>query len=263
MSARGQIRFARALVATNLQATFALRGAFWLQAAFMAANNVIFFTMWWIFFDRYEEIGGWRLADMTALYGIVALAFGLAVVLFGGASDLARKIAEGDLDPFLTQPKDPLLHAAASRSYASGWGDVASGIALIALSGYLTPASIPMAVVGALCGMVVFTAVAVLAQSSAFWLGPTQEWAQQAWEFLVTFSVYPQTIYGTFVRVLLFTVIPAGFVGFLPATLLRAPSAWALGATVAGAALFAALAVLVFRRGLRRYASGNRFGARI
>ena len=262
MSARGNVRFACALVATNVKATFALRGAFWLQAAFMAANNVVFFTVWWIFFDRFEEIGGWRIADMTALYGTVALSFGVSVVLFGGTRDLARTISDGDLDPFLTQPKDPLLHAAGSRSMASGWGDMASGTALIAASGYLQPATAAIAVVGALCGTVVFTATAVLFHSLAFWMGPVNDWARQMWEFVIAFSVYPQSIYGTFLRVVLFTLIPAGFIGYLPVTLLRDFSLAALGATVGGAVAFAALAALEWRRGLRRYASGSRFGVR-
>ena len=51
----GTLRFLRALVATNLKASFALRGAFWMQVFFMLFNNLIFFVMWWIFFDRFEE----------------------------------------------------------------------------------------------------------------------------------------------------------------------------------------------------------------
>jgi ABC-2 type transport system permease protein len=262
VSALGQLRFARALVATNVKATFALRGAFWLQAVLMAANNLVFFSVWWIFFDRFQEIGGWRIADMTALYGIVALGFGASVVLFGGTRDLARTIADGDLDPFLSQPKDPLLHAAGSRSFASGWGDVVSGIGLLVVSGYLQPAAVPVALLGALCGTVVFTATGILFHSLAFWMGPVNDWARQMWEFVIIFSVYPQTVYGPLLRAVLFTVIPAGFIGFLPVELLRGFTPLGLAATVGGAAAYGTLAVVVFRRGLRRYASGNRFGVR-
>jgi ABC-2 type transport system permease protein len=56
--------------------------------------------------------------------------------------------------------------------------------------------------------------------------------------------------------------VPAGFVGFLPVELVRAPSA-ALAAAALGAAVgWTLLALFVFGRGLRRYASGNRIGAR-
>ena len=88
------------------------------------------------------------------------------------------------------------------------------------------------------------------------------DWARQMWEFVIIFSVYPQTVYGTFLRVVLFTVIPAGFIGYLPVELLRSFSVLGLAATLGGAAAYAGLALFVFRRGLRRYASGNRFGVR-
>ena len=49
------LRFTRALIATNLKASFALRGSFWIQAAFMVMNNLIFFSVWWIFFSALLE----------------------------------------------------------------------------------------------------------------------------------------------------------------------------------------------------------------
>ena len=60
---RATLRFLRALVATNLKASLALRGAFWARVVFMMANNLIFFVMWWVFFERFEEVRGWRLPD--------------------------------------------------------------------------------------------------------------------------------------------------------------------------------------------------------
>jgi ABC-2 type transport system permease protein len=261
-SLRATLRFAAALVGMNLKSSFALRGAFWLQAGFMAANNLLFFVFWWIFFDRFEEIRGWRIADMAALYGIVAAGYGAAVVFAGGVRDLARRIADGDLDSFLTQPKSPLLHAIASGTHASGWGDMASGLGFLALSGLVSGPTLPLAAVAVLCSAVVFIASGVLLHSLAFWLGRVEALARQLWEFLVTFSLYPRTLFSGALKLVLFTLIPAGFIGYLPVELLRDYSAAGLLAAVAGAAGYALLAQLVFAAGLRRYESGNRFGIR-
>ncbi len=118
--------------------TLAARGEAVARAFFFAAlmfgNNLIFFLVWWILLDRVEEIGGWRLADMSLLYGVVAAAYGLSVVFAGGIRELARLVADGALDPLLTQPKSVLLHVGASRSRASGWGDLVSGVLLGALA---------------------------------------------------------------------------------------------------------------------------------
>ena len=254
--------FLVALIATNVKASFALRGAFFIQAAAMLLNNLIFFVMWWIFFDRFHEVRGWRLPDMLAIYGTIAGAFGLSVVLMAGTRDLTRLIVEGDLDSFLGLPKSPLLQAAASRSQASGWGDMASAVLLIGLSGYLSPGRALAGSIGILCGATVFTATTIVLHSLAFWLGNTGTLSQQASEFLVLFSAYPKTIFSGALKVALFTIIPAGFIAYLPVDLIRAPNATLLATVVVSAVVYAALAGWVFDRGLRRYESGNRFGVR-
>jgi len=256
------LRFLAALVSINLKSSFALRGAFWLQAGFMVANNVLFFVFWWIFFERFEEIRGWRMGDVAALFGTVAAGFGLAVVFAGGMRDLSRAIVDGDLDAFLTQPKSPLLHLTASRTYASGWGDICSGLAFLAVSGVVDLWSLPLVVVAVLCSATVFIASGILIHSLAFWLGRIEHVARQMWDFLVTFSTYPRTLFSGALKLVLFTVIPAGFIGYLPVELLRSFSWAGLAATISGAAGYVLLAVLVFRSGLRRYESGNRFGVR-
>ena len=40
----------------------------------------------------------------------------------------------------------------------------------------------------------------------------------------MTFSLYPRPLFGGAISFLLYTVLPAGFVGFLPVELVRAPS---------------------------------------
>ena len=259
---RATLNFAAALFATNLRATLALRGAFWFAVVMMLLNNLLYFSIWWIFFDRFEEVRGWRFGDMAALFGVVATGFGCAIVFTGGVRELGRYIIEGELDGFLTQPKPPLLHALGSQSRASGWGDMVSGLLLIGISGLLRPANVPLVLVAVASSAAVFTATGVILHSSAFWLGRTDSLARQFWEFQIAFSSYPRVIFGGVLKVLLFSVIPAGFIGFLPAELLRQFSWPGLAAVLAGAGTYVVLAVVVFGRGLRRYESGNRVGLR-
>ena len=261
-SARATLRFARALLATNIKGCLALRGAFLLQAAGMAANNVLFFCIWWIFFDRYDEVRGWRLTDMAGLYGVVAAGFGAAGVLAGGIRDLAASIHEGELDGMLSQPPPTLLYAVGSRSHANAWGDLASGLVFALFSGLVHPQNV--LVLGLAIGLstTMFIAAGILLHSSAFWLGRVGSLARMMADFMVTFSIYPQSIFPGALRLMLFTVIPAGFIGHLPVSLLRDFDPGVLLIAAGGAAVYLALAVFVFHRGLRRYESGSRFGVR-
>lgn len=253
-----QLSFVLALVRTNLEASVSLRGAFLVQATLMALNNLLFFIIWWILFDRFEEIRGWRIDDFAALYGIAAGGYGVAMIFGGGVPELARRIEDGDLDAMLTTPKSVLVQAVAAETRPMGWGDLASGVILVAIGGYLSP-WLPVAF--ALAG-VTFVASGVVLHSAAFWLRQIGGLARQATEFVITFSVYPPSLFGSGLKILLYTVIPAGFVSYLPVELVRDFDPGTLALATAGTTLYATFAAWLFHRGLRRYASGNRFGVR-
>ncbi|MDH5670659.1 MAG: ABC transporter permease [Myxococcales bacterium] len=257
------LRFIKALLTMNFRASLASPGVFWLQVAFMALNNLLFCVTWWILFERFEHIRGWTLADLLTLFGVGASGFGLSVVVAGGVRDLGQVISDGELDSLLTQPKSPLLQAVAARSLASGWGDVSSGLLLLGMAGQLQPLKLPILALGLTISFTVFTATGIVLQSGAFWFGRIQSLARNIWELTITFSLYPPGLFGGALKLMLFTLIPAGFITYLPVQLLRdfnlPDAALALG----GALGYSALAGFVFARGLRHYESGNRVVVRI
>jgi ABC-2 type transport system permease protein len=259
--ARPTWRFMRALLATNLRAALALRGAFVIQALFMLLNNLTFFVVWWVLLRRVPDLRGWRLDDIEALFGITAMSFGLVLTVAGGVRHLGRAIEEGELDTLLTQPKPPLLYAVGMRSHAAGVGDMVSGGLFLAMSGYLTPANAALVAVLILASAATFIGCGIVFHSLPFWLGRTDTVSRQLWDLTITFATYPEPLFGGALRLVLFTAIPAGFVAYLPARMLRDPSAATLVLTLAGSLAYVAVAAWVFRRGLRRYTSGSRFVA--
>ena len=259
MSLSHTLRFARTLLATNFKATLMLRGAFVMQAAFMALNNVTFFVFWWLLLRRVPDVGGWHLADIQVLFGVVAAAFGLTITIAGGVRHLGRFISEGELDTLLAQPKPVLLHALGMRSQPSGTGDMLSGIAFIILSGQLSWHNAPLVVLAVLASAATFVACGVMFSGLAFWMGDVETLARQLWELTITFALYPEPLFGGVLRLLLFTALPAGIVGYVPARVVRT-SSWPLaGALAVAAAAYLVVAIGMFDRGLKRYTSGSRF----
>ncbi len=253
------MRFAGALVGTSVRSAMAERGAFFMRVILMAVNNAIFFTFWIVLLSRVPRIRGYALGDVALLYGIVAVANGVAVFVAGGAQYLARMIHDGELDALIAQPKSTLLYAAGLRSQPSGLGDVVSGLVMIALSGRVTMLGIPVVLAAGIAGAVVLVSTAVLMHSAAFWLGRTESASRQLYEVTLMFSLYPDTLFTGPMRWILYTVIPAGFVGYLPVELIRAPTVWTAMAILGGVAAYVVAAVWVFERGLRAYSSGSRF----
>jgi ABC-2 type transport system permease protein len=253
-------RFARALFIASLKAALILRGAFAMQVVFMALNNLTFFVFWWILMRRVPEIRGWHLAQVQVLFGIVAVAAGLAVTLAGGVLHLARLIDEGGLDALLVQPQPVLLHALGLRLQPSGFGDILSGLILIGWSGQVSWIDTPRVAMAVVTASLVAVASGVVFFSLPFWLGRVDTLARQLWDLLITFSVYPDPLFGGALRLILFTLIPAGWVGYVPARVARETSVGPLLLLGAAAGIYTMLALTVFRFGLRRYASGSRFG---
>ena len=67
-------------------------------------------------------------------------------------------------------------------------------------------------------------------------------------------------LFSGVVRLLLFTVIPAGFISFIPLQLLHQFTWPLLGGMIGFTALIVVIAVTLFECGLRRYESGNLLG---
>jgi ABC-2 type transport system permease protein len=259
-SLRASVQFAGTLIATSFRASLAQRGTFALHVAFMALNNLIFFSFWWVLLGRVSNIRGYGRPEMAILYGVVAAGHGLNVVVAGGARQLAHYIHDGELDALLAQPKPVLLYAVLSRSLAAGLGDLISGLLLIALSGKVQLGSLPVVLAAIVASALVLQASTVVFFSLAFWLGSVEAVARQLYDMLITISVYPHSLFDGALRIALFSLVPGAFVGYLPAQLLTAPS-WANAAWLVSAAIgYCGLATWLFTRGLRSYCGGSRFG---
>lgn len=251
------IKFLTLLVWTSFRASMALRSAFFMQVVFMLINNMIFFTIWWILFQKFDEINGWTIVDVKTLYGFAAGGWGVAVVFGCGARFIADKIISGDLDSYLVQPKNSLLHLVGSQSAASGWGDILSGFILFAWAGNLTLQKFPAIAVLVCCSALIYLSVITIANCAVFWLGNIEGFQHQLYEFLILFSTYPGGLFGGMTKVLLFSVVPAGFVSYLPAEVMRDLNGVKLLICVGAALAYMLLAMAIFKWGLRRYESGN------
>jgi ABC-2 type transport system permease protein len=254
---RRELTFLVALWKANLLSAMEYRVALISQVVGMMLNNAIYFIFWLIFFDRFQEVRGWALHDMLLLFGIVATGFGLAVYLFGNVLELADVIAGGRLDYYLSLPRPVLLHVLASRSRPSGLGDTLYGLISFALAGQYAPDAIARFALGSLISMTVFLSFLILVQSLAFWLGNTALLTMQATNAILTFSLYPITLFDGSAKFLLFTILPAAFVGAIPAEFVRAFAWSTLAQLLAAVTVFFSLAILIFQRGLHRYESGS------
>lgn len=251
------LRLAFSYFRHNLMSAMAYRGAFFMQAFGMVLNDAMLLFFWAILFTQFPTLRGWTMGEVMILYGTVAFAFGVCNVVCGNAFGVARVITSGDLDYYLVLPADPLVHLLVSRMSLSAWGDLLFGLIVFVVVSPGRWASLPLFLLLGLLAAVIMISFAVLVGSVAFWVGNAENLATQAVNALITFGMYPIEIFPGAVQLLLYTLIPAAFVGSLPAGLLTAFRWERLLLLVAFAAGLALLARWAFARGLQRYESGN------
>jgi ABC-2 type transport system permease protein len=252
-----ELKFLTSLWKTNLAAAMEYRVAFISQSIGMILNDGVYFLIWIIFFDRFKDIRGWQLTDMFMVFGISAGAYGLSGMLFGNAFNLADIIVNGRLDYYLSLPRPTLLHVLASQASPSGFGDFLYGFISYFASGQFSPDGFGRFILGLILATVVFVSFLVIVQSLTFWLGTGGALTGIAINAMVTFALYPITLFNNTAKLILFIVVPAAFMGAVPAGFVRSFSWSSIGLMILAAAGFLALALLLFQLGLRRYESGS------
>ncbi len=241
----------------NLSAMLEYRAAFWSQVLAMFFNNVIWVLFWSIFFSRFKIVNGWTANDVLTVWAVGSAGIGLSGAFFGNAGQLPRLITQGQLDVWMLYPRSLLSHFVLGRSSASASGDVLFGyIAFFALVQPNLERSL-LFVLFTVSIMILFTAFRIMAGSFAFFLGSASNLATALEFALISLSTYPSALFEGAAKFITFTLLPAAFIGALPVEAIRDINLEKTVLVLFGTLVFAALSVIVFYAGLKRYESGN------
>jgi len=252
------LHLAVAYMRINIRAQLEYRGAFFSQIAAMFINDGVWVVFWMFFFTRFPVLHGWNLKDVLSLWAITTAGYGLAYGVMGNAHRrLAPAIVQGELDLWLLHPRAVLPHLLLGSTIPSAWGDALFGY--VVYLGFIRPdaARAMMFVALSVVVAVVFVGLGVMTGSLSFYVGNASTLSDQWRDTSITFATYPPTLFEGKVKLLLFTLIPAGFISYLPVEALRSLSIVNLFVAFTGALAVLAAGVAMFYHGLRRYESGN------
>jgi len=256
MAAR-QAAFTAAYLKANLATALEYRVSLITQVLGMLLNNGLWVFFWALCFARFPVLRGWTLDDVMVLWAVVTTAYGLAVGLMGNVLRLPQLIVQGQLDYFLALPKNVLLHVLVSQMRPVHFGDLLFGPVLLLAVVRPARAQVGVYAVVTMLAALVLLGFLILVGSAAFFAGNADALLAQVVNALVHFSTYPARIFDGGVRVMLYTILPAGFVSTVPVELVREFDWLRLLWLAGAAAAFMGLGIWTFHRGLRRYESGN------
>ncbi len=244
-------------VRLNWRSHLEYRGAFYIEAAGMFFNNLIWLGFWIYFFKAFPTVPSWQSSDIVTLWAIAAAGWGLAFVICGNCRVLASIIATGQLDAWMLYPRHLLSHLILGKMKASAFGDMLFGFIMYILLVKPDLSHLLLFIILTVSIAILFTAFSIIAGSLSFFLGNAESLAMH-WEIaMICFCTYPSPLFEGRVRLLLYTVVPAMFVSYYPIEALRHLSLVQTLYAFAGSLTLALIAVFVFYWGLKRYESGN------
>ena len=259
---KNQMRVCLLSVKYNIMREMVNKVTFLTNICFMLLNNATFLVQWFILLRLREDVGGYTMREIMLLWGLTATSFGLSHILFARVFSLSELIIKGKLDSFLVQPKNVLVSVLTSSTDISAIGDFLYGVVIVCIrrpgvGGFF------LFLLFAVTGAVIFTSFALLLGSLSFWFVRMDMVQNQMVMNVVSFATYPDGIFNGVTRFLLYFVIPAGMTVWHPVHMLVRFEAGMLFTVLGYAGGLTALAVAVFYKGLKRYASGNLMEARL
>lgn len=250
-------------LALNLKKEAQYKTSFILQIVMMILNDLFFILQWLIIFSITPSIGGFGFRECMLLWSLSAGSYGFAHLFFEGAFHIDEIIYQGGLDVYLTQPKNLLVNLCCSKTSVSAIGDIIYSIVALAIGGatwwwYL--AILPICMIGGL----IYVGIILCFQSLNFYVKRGGSIANMIHSSITLFSNYPPIIFNMVAKIFLYSIIPCGFMVFVPAQyLFLGFNIWWLLAMLGFMVFSLSLAFILFRIGLKCYTSGNLMNGRI
>ena len=253
------LRYLWLCVRYNVKESVSNKKSFIIQTVAMFINNFVFVFFWQILLsNKGGSINGVRIQDILYLWSIPTIGYGIAFFCFGGIDTLCRDIVDGNLDIYLTKPKNSLISVLTSGSILSAMGDLLFGIVVGIFAVRFNPLKILGILSLGLIAGVLTTSILTCVRLLSFWLGDINNAAQKYTHSLfITLTIYPEKMFPGVIRFVMYTAIPAAYVAHVPVKLMKEFSFVGLIVMLIAAVFFVSLMFFLYNKGLKKYESGN------
>lgn len=250
-----------ALFVASLKAQYEYRLNFWLELAISGLNLFSDFLIVAFLMLTFKDIGGWNLGEVALIYSIVELGWGIFRVFGEGLHRFEELMVTGRFDLLLIRPmgtvKQLLLERVDFRRLGVVFEATAVAIFGFTMSGMAFSEIWWIYLLLVFCAAIMTFQINVILAAVAFWTVRNSDIVVLAFYSTRTAAMYPAHIYGPLLRYTLTFVIPLASVGYLPIGYLagKISNVLALFSPVLGIVILTPVAVLMWKLGLKHYAS--------
>ncbi|GAB3659684.1 ABC transporter permease [Glycomyces tarimensis] len=249
-------------LAAHIRSTMEYPADFWIMAGSGSLWQLLQFAFISVLFANITTVAGWGYHEMLILAGFLGLSGTSTALLWDGIWSTPSMIVDGDLDYRIVRPAPVMVQVASAHIGMQSFGEVtlSSMMLVIGWAGAgLGLELVPLALLLLACACVIQCALLTTMCALGFWVkGRFPVFAFIAVDLQNDVMRFPLAIYPTLVRFAATFVLPFAFASFVPVQILtgRLPAVWLAGPVVAAVAMVA-IALAVFRAGLRSYDSAG------
>ena len=259
------LKLIRCFMSASIQNEMAHRTNFWISLLHSLLNLGTGVLSIVVLFSQVEAVRGWTLASTLALLGVYLTLSALRGLFIGPSLEalvgMDGEVWTGRFDFTLLRPVDVQFIASFQYWRPLALLDMALGlgvlvIATVQMGTTLTPLNAAAFLITLVAGIVILYAILLAFSALVFW----SPGFLFTWLFNAFFQMarYPVGLYPGWLRLVLTWVIPVGVMTTIPAQALTGTlPTGTLAGGLALAIVFFTGATVLFRTGLRRYASAS------
>lgn len=254
------------LVGARVRGQMQYRVSFLMQVLATFSTTLMELLSILIFFRTFHDLAGWSVGEVTFLYGLVSVAFGITEMVGAGFDTVALLVRSGEFDRVLTRPVPAFVQVLGTDFQLRRIGRIAQGILALALGQAAlgipwTAPKMLVLVAAVLSSSLVFLGVMMMGAAVCFWTVETTE-LQNVFTYGGTMlTSYPIHVYNRWLQMAFLYLVPLALTSYYPALyILNKPDPLGLPGVMRFlaplvAAAFFALGLWVWRLGLRHYQS--------
>ena len=231
-----------------------------LQTVLMTANGVLIVAL---VYSKVDDLNGWRRSELLAAIGVFTIVGGIMRAFIQPAIvKMIDDVEEGTFDFVLTKPVDAQLLMSVRQIEIWQLADVVVGVVIVAVAAPTLPSGlgigeIPSFLAVLAAGAVIAYSMWVAIACAVFWV-VRMPYLGNFFFYIARAAQFPISIYPTWLRIGLSTIVPLGLAVSAPAQAITSRLTWTTVATVCVVMIaFVALSRALWKKGLRTYTGAS------
>ena len=232
--------------------------SFLIQTFWMILNDILFFSIWYLFFMKFHTIWWMVFWDFVLLMTIMVMVFAIIHIFFAWYQNIWTMIEKWKLDSHLLLPKNLLIRLVSSSMIVSAFWDLLFWFITMCFIPNITIILVFKIILVSILWSITFLWFLLIFVSLSFFIWSSRNLIRWVMEAILAPGHYPPGIFEwTFLKYIFMTIIPVYFVMFLPYELsVNFTLLWFLK-LLSWSLFFLFLWVFTFCKWLKRYESGN------